>query len=127
MAGVRIDRWLWAARLYKTRSLASIAVKCGHVQVNGGRAKASRLVQIGDTINVSRREWRKELVVTGLSDKRGSASFAATLFDETAKSQARRASDQAGRRAERAATPDAKPDKRARRLLRRLTGRNADR
>ncbi|MDH3646120.1 MAG: RNA-binding S4 domain-containing protein [Gammaproteobacteria bacterium] len=123
MTEVRIDRWLWAARLFKTRSLASAAVKGGHVQVNGQKAKTSRLVRIGDIVEISRKEWRKELAVTGLSDKRGSAGFAATLYEETTDSQARRADDKEGRRAERAATPAGKPDKRGRRLLRRLLGR----
>ncbi|MBT8131643.1 MAG: RNA-binding S4 domain-containing protein [Gammaproteobacteria bacterium] len=125
-AKVRIDRWLWAARIYKTRSLASVAVKAGHVEINRQKARNSRRVDIGDTVVVRRREWHKELIVTGLSDKRGSATQAAGLYEETPDSLARRAMNSAGRRAERAATPAGKPDKRGRRLLRRLAGRQQD-
>jgi ribosome-associated heat shock protein Hsp15 len=121
---VRIDRWLWAARLYKTRSQAAAAVKSGHVQVEGQRAKASRIIRIGDRVRVNRHAWRMEIVVTGLSGNRGPARTAAQLYEETPESIERRALEREGRRIERAAVPEGRPDKKARRELRRLAGRD---
>ncbi len=121
---VRIDRWLWAARLYKTRSQAATAVKGGHVQIDGQRAKASRIVHLGDRIRVNRSSWRIELLVTGLSGNRGPARVAAGLYEETPESVERRAAEREGRRIERAAVPDGRPDKKARRQLRHLSGRD---
>lgn len=121
---VRIDRWLWAARLFKTRNLAGVAVRGGRVQIDGHRAKPSRGVRIGDQIRVTKDQSRIELVVTGLSDKRGPARLAAELYYETPASIERRNSEREGRRIERAATPVVKPDKKGRRLLRRLMGRD---
>ena len=118
---VRVDRWLWAARLFKTRSMASTAVRGGHVHVNGQRAKPSRVVRIGDVMRVKRDVWRMELEVTGLSDRRGPARTAATLYEETPASIERRKLERQGRRGERAAAPATRPDKKARRQLRRLT------
>lgn len=121
-AGVRVDRWLWAARLYKTRSLAAAAVRGGRVQVNGARVKPARALTVGDRVNVNRDEWRMELVVRALSARRGPARVATTLYEETAASIERRALDTEVRRAHRAAAPATRPDKRARRQLRRLKG-----
>ncbi|MBT8137267.1 MAG: RNA-binding protein [Gammaproteobacteria bacterium] len=120
-AEVRVDRWLWAARLYKTRSMATTAVRGGRVHVNGQRAKPSRVLRVGDVLQVNRNEWRMELTVTGLSDRRGPARIAATLYEETAASAEQRALARQGRRAERAAAPPGRPDKRARRQLRRFS------
>jgi ribosome-associated heat shock protein Hsp15 len=89
-ARVRLDKWLWAARFYKTRSSAADAVDGGKVDVNGERAKRSRLVQVGDTIVVRRPPFEHHLVVRGLAEIRGPAKTAATLFDETAASRAAR-------------------------------------
>jgi ribosome-associated heat shock protein Hsp15 len=83
---VRIDKWLWAARFYKTRSLATDAVLAGHVQVNGGRVKPSKEVRIGDDVEVRIGTVTWTVAVTGLSDKRGPAAVARTLYAETPES-----------------------------------------
>ena len=117
--GVRLDIWLWAARFYKTRSLAKHAIEAGKVEVDGQRAKASRVVRIGDAMRVARGEEIFEIEVSGLSDKRGPASIAQGLFAESEASRARRDAERATRVAERAGyrAPETKPDKRARRLI----------
>src|SRR4051812_493890 len=90
MEQVRIDKWLWAARFFKTRSLATDAVLGGHVQVNGARVKPAKDVRVGDTLEVRIGTVQWSLVVAGLSDKRGPASVARTLYEETAESAAAR-------------------------------------
>lgn len=87
---VRLDKWLWAARFFKTRSLAVEAIDGGRVSVNGDRAKPAKAVKLGDAIAVRRPPVEFHVVVTGLSDQRGSATIAATLYAETAESRARR-------------------------------------
>jgi ribosome-associated heat shock protein Hsp15 len=79
---VRLDKWLWAARFYKSRSLAHEACDGGKVDVNGQAAKPSRVVRPGDRIRVTMGEWRRELVVTALSDRRGPATEARTLYED---------------------------------------------
>jgi ribosome-associated heat shock protein Hsp15 len=86
MENTRIDKWLWAARFYKTRSLATDAVLAGHVQVNGGRVKPSKDVRVGDDVEVRIGTVTWSVGVTGLSDKRGSATVARTLYAETSES-----------------------------------------
>ena len=120
-APTRIDRWLWAARLYKTRSMAAAAVRGGRVHLNGARVKPSRAVAPGDTIRINRDEWRMEVIVRGLSDRRGPARVAVNLYEETEASIEQRALEREGRRAQRAAAPPKRPDKKARRELRRLS------
>ena len=88
---MRLDKWLWAARFYKTRSLAVGAIEAGHVSVNGERAKPAKVVRVGDTIVVRRPPYEHHVVVKGLSERRGSGADAALLYDETAESKARRA------------------------------------
>ena len=80
---VRLDKWLWAARFYKTRSLAAEAIDGGKVQVNGDRAKRSKMVEIGDQIRVRNGPYEYQIHVRELSERRGSASIAATLYEET--------------------------------------------
>lgn len=87
---VRIDKWLWAARFYKTRSLASDAVKGGKVHCNGERVKPSKELQGGEIISVRRDIWSRSVVVKALSERRGPASQAALLYEETADSIAER-------------------------------------
>ena len=119
---MRLDLWLWAARFYKTRSLAKQAIETGKVEVDGQRAKASRSVRVGDALRVVRGEERFEVQVRGLSDTRGPASVAQALYAESEASRARREAERATRAAERAGyqAPETKPDKRARRLIRAL-------
>jgi ribosome-associated heat shock protein Hsp15 len=90
MEDVRIDKWLWAARFFKTRSLATEAVLAGHVQVNGARVKPSKDVRVGDDVELRIGTVTWSLRVTGLSDKRGPASIARTLYAETPESSAAR-------------------------------------
>ena len=116
---VRLDLWLWAARFYKTRSLAKHAIENGKVEVDGLRAKPSRVVRIGDAMRVARGEEIFEVEVRGLDDKRGPATRAQNLYAESEASRARREAERATRAAERAGyrAPETKPDKRARRLI----------
>jgi ribosome-associated heat shock protein Hsp15 len=87
---VRIDKWLWAARFFKTRSLATDAVDGGKVRLNGERIKPARGVKTGDVLEIDNGSTEWEVVVEGLSDTRGSASVAQTLYTETERSIAER-------------------------------------
>ena len=119
---MRLDLWLWAARFFKTRSLARQAIEQGKVEVEGQRAKPSRMVRGGEGLKVERAGELFEATVLALSDTRGPASVAQTLYSESDASRERRAELRAQRAAERAGyhAPDGKPDKRARRLIRAL-------
>jgi ribosome-associated heat shock protein Hsp15 len=90
MERVRVDKWLWAARFFKTRSAATEAVSAGRIQVNGARVKPSKEIHCGDTVVVTVGPVRRTVEVTGLSDKRGSAVVAARLYAETVESIAAR-------------------------------------
>ena len=90
MDSVRIDKWLWAARFFKTRSAATEAVLGGHVHVGGARVKPSREVHVGDTVELTQGTLRRTVVVQALGDRRGPARVAATLYDETPESIANR-------------------------------------
>jgi len=120
--GMRIDLWLWAARFYKTRSLAKQAVVGGKVQFDGQVVKPSRALRPGDRLAIRRGEEVFEIEVLGLSDKRGSAPVAQALYAESAESVARRAAEREKRRMEATGyrAPLTKPDKRARRLIQAL-------
>ena len=87
---VRLDKWLWAARFFKTRSLAAEAIAGGKVQLNGDRPKRAKGVQPGDRVRVRVGPYEHEVVVRALSDRRGPASEAAKLYEETAASVAAR-------------------------------------
>ena len=118
---VRLDKWLWAARFYKTRTLASEAIQGGHVRINGQRAKPAHHVQPGEEIALTRGAVEITLIVEQLSRQRGPAPVAQTLYRETEESLARREA----LRAERTATgehfaPQRKPDKKDRRTLQRF-------
>ena len=121
-ASVRLDLWLWAARFFKTRALAKQAIDTGKVDVGGQRAKPSRGVRVGDALVVQRLDERFEVEVLALSDVRGPASIAQTLYRESEGSRLAREQARAQRAAERAGyhPPETKPDKRARRLIRAL-------
>jgi ribosome-associated heat shock protein Hsp15 len=90
MEHVRIDKWLWAARFFKTRGAATEAVLGGRVQLNGQSTKPSKDVHVADTVDVKVGIQQWTVVVTGLADKRGSAAVAATLYEETPESAEKR-------------------------------------
>lgn len=117
MNAVRIDRWLWAARFYKTRALASEAVKGGKVHVGGQPAKPAKDVRAGDELEISVGRTRFVVHVTALSDKRGPAAEAALLYEETKASRAERERATELRRLAPAPAPDlgGRPTKRDRR------------
>jgi ribosome-associated heat shock protein Hsp15 len=79
---MRLDKWLWAARFYKSRSLAQTACDGGKVDVNGQAAKPSRMIRSGDRIELTMGEWRRELVVKNLTERRGPATEARALYDD---------------------------------------------
>jgi len=87
---VRIDKWLWAARFFKTRSLATDAVAGGRVHLNDARVKPSKEIRAGDTVDVRIGQLEWKVVVRSISDRRGPASVATTLYDETPESTAAR-------------------------------------
>ena len=122
----RVDKWLWAARFYKTRSVATEAVNGGRVHVNGERVKPSHGLKPGDTVTFTRSAVVFECVVAAVPLRRGPASEAAQCYDETPASKARREDFAARMKVAAGLTPrpDDRPDKHDRRLLRRLRGRN---
>lgn len=119
MDQVRIDKWLWAARMLKTRSAAARAVLGGRVHVNGERVKPSKVIRAGDTVEVTIRTVRRTVVVTGLSERRGPGSDARTMYEETPESVVARELDAAERRLSRPLGADlgTRPTKQARRRL----------
>jgi len=122
VGGIRIDAWLWAARFFKTRSLAKQAIEHGRVTISGASCKPSRPVRVGDSLRITRGEETSEVEVLGLSGKRGSAAVAQTLYRESETSIRARGEARERRRVERGGyqPPSKRPDKRARRLIRAL-------
>jgi len=118
-AGVRADVWLWAARFFKTRSLAKQAIDGGKIELNGATCKPAKTVHIDDQLRISRGEERLVCVVAGLAEKRGPAPEAQKLYRETEESLAERARMREDRRLTGGALlrPDARPGKRDRRLI----------
>jgi ribosome-associated heat shock protein Hsp15 len=116
---LRLDKWLWAARFFKTRSLAQQAVAAGRVQLNGERTKRAHEVRLGDSVDVRVGDRRWQVVVQALSERRGPAEEARRLYEETAESRAERERRQDLRRwgAEPAAALKGRPTKRDRRRL----------
>src|SRR5207247_4791045 len=116
---VRIDKWLWAARFFKSRGAATDAVVGGRVHVNGVRVKPSKEIRATDTVEVRIGEMRWNVVVLDVSDKRGSASVAATLYEETTESLAERERHAAERKLARPPGADLgpRPTKQARRRI----------
>lgn len=123
MDSVRIDKWLWAARFFKTRSLAQAAVRGGHVSVNGHACKPARAVGVGDRLRIVRGEIEFEVVVEALADRRGPAALAQTLYRETPASVEKREYRAEQKRLTRQSAPEGRPDKRARRKIRSFTGK----
>ena len=119
---LRLDKWLWAARFYKTRSLATAAVAAGEVRVGGERVKPARSVRPGDEVQVRRGDEVMDIVVRALSAVRGPAPVAQTLYEETAESRQRRDRAAEQRRLAREPSLDmrGRPTKRDARVMRRL-------
>jgi ribosome-associated heat shock protein Hsp15 len=125
MTGVRIDAWLWAARFFKTRTLAKRSCELGRILSNGQIAKPAREVRIGDRLRVANDGGEFEIEVLGLSDVRGPASVAQTLYRETEASREARLKAAAERKASREfeVLPVGKPTKRDRRRIIQFRGR----
>ncbi len=119
MDNVRIDKWLWAARFFKTRSLATDAVDNGKVRLAGDRIKPARAVKIDDVLQIDNGAESWEVTVLGISDKRGAAPVARLLYAETEESVTRRANDAEGRKLYRepGTTIKGRPTKHDRRAL----------
>ena len=120
--GVRLDAWLWAARFFRSRTLAKDAVGGGKIEVNDATGKPARALRIGDALRITRGEERYEIEVLALSSRRGSAVEAQTLYRETTESVAAREEMREQRRLSGSdlAKPPGRPDKRARRLIHRF-------
>ena len=118
---VRIDKWLWAARFFKTRTLAKTAIEGGKVQLAGQRVKVSREIAPGDVLRI-RQGWdERDVIVRAISEKRRGAAIAQTLYEETSESIARRARAEEARKAAGAmARPTQRPGKHERKALERL-------
>lgn len=120
---VRLDKWLWAVRLFKTRKLAQEAITRGKVTVDGSAAKASRSLRVGQVVALEKQGVRDEVEVTGLGDQRVSAPQAAALYRRTARGEARQREDTEKRRMQRLmnqpVAPEGRPGKHARDSLRR--------
>ena len=125
MDNVRVDKWLWAARFFKTRGLASDACEMGRVEVGGVKAKASRVLKVGNMLRVTSEGGVFDLEVLALSDVRGPAAVAATLYAETEESRELRAKVAAERRQmlEGGGVTDGRPTKQDRRKINSLRGR----
>ena len=126
---VRLDRWLWAARIFKTRSQAKQAIEGGKVHYNGQRTKPARETEIGAELDITRNFQALTVVVDALSDRRGPAIEAQRLYTETETSVTRRATEQERRRLQRAGLqqPAGRPDKHDRRALTELKQRGGQR
>ncbi|MCJ8319687.1 MAG: ribosome-associated heat shock protein Hsp15 [Colwellia sp.] len=118
----RLDKWLWAARFYKTRAIAKQMIDGGKVFYNGQRTKSGKSVTLGDTIRLRQGFDDKEVIVTALADKRRDATFALTLYEETTESIKIRAKTTLARQQGILLSPasDRKPDKKQRRQIRQL-------
>ncbi len=120
---LRIDKWLWAARFYKTRGLASEAIKGGKIDINGSHAKPSKTVQINDQIKIKKSPFTYEITIKGVSKHRGSAKVAVLLYEESDQSITTREKLSEQLKAESALRPTTpgRPSKRDRRNIIRFT------
>jgi ribosome-associated heat shock protein Hsp15 len=114
---VRLDKWLWAARFYKTRTLAALAIENGQARLNDARVKPAHGVRIGDSVSVRKGGLAWEVRVAALSDRRGPATIAATLYLETPESAARRTEEALRRKVAAEGRAAGRPTKRERRKL----------
>jgi len=121
MDAVRIDKWLWAARFFKTRSLAKTAIEGGKIQIDGVKAKASRQLELGAILTIRQGLDTRTVVVSALSDQRRGAPEAMLLYSETAESVVLREENAAKRKAiNNASVSDGKPNKKQRRQIHRF-------
>ena len=127
-AKARLDKWLWAARFFKTRSLAAEAIETGKVEVNGERAKRAKQLQAGDSVRVRLGPYHHIVKVLGISERRGPASVAAKLYAETAESIKAREQLQAQMKASQSAFgyESGRPTKKDRREIEKLRRRNSE-
>lgn len=123
-AKLRIDKWLWAARFFKTRSLAADAVEKGRVRIGGANVKPAKDVRVGDLVDVEIERYVWQVQVLGVCDVRGPATVAQTLYAETAESREKRQAEQERRKSfrEPAETLHGRPTKRDRRIIDRFSG-----
>lgn len=121
---VRLDKWLWAARFFKTRAMAAEAIDGGKVDVNGDRAKRAKQVGAGDQVQLRNGPVEWQLLVRNVAERRGSAEIASRLYEETAEGRKRREAVQEQLRSMPTAFAfgDSRPGKRDRRAIRRLKG-----
>lgn len=125
---VRIDKWLWAARFYKTRSLAKQAIDGGKVHIDGSRVKPSKDIQLDMLLTITQSHIQKQVLVTGLSERRRGAPEAAELYQETPESLKKREEQALERKAAglSASQHDARPNKKQRRQIHRFVNINSD-
>jgi len=124
----RLDKWLWATRFYKTRHLAAEAINAGHVRYNGHRVKPSRVIQLKDTLSINKTPFTFEIIIKGLSIRRGPAKEAQLLYKELDESIQKRESLAAQRKLDAAQFPvvERRPDKRDRRRIIRFKNINRE-
>lgn len=124
----RLDKWLWAARFYKTRQLAAEAIAGGHIHLNGQRVKPSRVLQVNDKLSIHKTPFTFEIIVEALSIRRGPASEAQLLYTELEESIKKRAALAEQRKLNAAQFPhsERRPDKRDRRRIIRFKNINRD-
>lgn len=123
-AGVRLDKWLWAARFFKTRQLAIEAINGGKVHVDGQRAKPGKTLRIGARVSIQKGPLAWHVQVTAISKQRGPATTASLLYEESEESRVRRQELVRQRREGSVGSPGTKPNKRDRRLIERFTRKN---
>jgi ribosome-associated heat shock protein Hsp15 len=126
LASLRIDKWLWAARFFKTRKLASDAVAGGKVHVDGNRCKASKEIKVGSKLRIHKEQYEWEITVLALNEQRRPAQEAALLYEESPESHAKRQQQVQQQREQRELLgyipPTHKPNKKDRRLIHRFRG-----
>ncbi len=125
LESLRLDKWLWAARFFKSRKLATEAINGGKVHLNGVRVKPSRLVKVDDTLDITRENYRYHVTVLGLNDKRRPAKEAQQLYQESEESIRAREQERALRKLNSASVhqSDHKPNKKERRQMKKWRGR----
>lgn len=121
---IRLDKWLWAARFFKTRAIAKAAIEGGKIHCNGQRIKPSHKATIGATLVIRQGFTEKTIIIQGISNQRRSASEASLLYSETAESQAKRERQATERKTYGQTTHEGRPDKKQRRQLIELNRKN---